>query len=339
MNRAFKLSAHLLIWTVFYLVMLALVDSILETVGMGNFLNMRVISELAFILLMTLVFPFYIFYFLGKSGLSRRGKLISASVGLVTVLVLPYGYILIDGQPFTAAVYVKMLVLVIFFCMLGYLFRGFLQGLKLKQEKDALQKRMLEAELSFLKGQISPHFLFNTLNNIDSLITLDPEKASHSLISMSEIMRYMIYDTKEDTVMLKQELYYLESLVSLYSLRFSNDGVVNFAINGDVADYRVPPLLLIPIVENAFKHHSKKYNGDGIRVNVFINERKLRMTASNGYDPGAATPASSGFGLQTLRRRLELLYPGQFSLNIDKANNIFNIALELPLRPGELVTG
>jgi sensor histidine kinase YesM len=249
MNKAFRLSAHLLIWTVFYLVMLALVDSILETVGMGNFLNMRVISEIAFILLITLVFPFYIFYFLGKSGMSRKRKLISAIVGLVTILVLPYLYILLDGQPFTAAVYVKILVLVLFFCMLGYLFRGFLQGLKLRQEKDAMQKQMLEAELSFLKGQISPHFLFNTLNNIDSLITLNPDKASRTLISMSEIMRYMIYDTKEDTVSLKQELYYLESLMSLYSLRFNKDGAVRLAVNGDVGDYRIPPLLLIPIGE------------------------------------------------------------------------------------------
>jgi two-component system, LytTR family, sensor kinase len=335
MTKLFKLFSHLLIWTVFYLVMLAIVDSLLETVGMGDILNMRLISEISFILLLSLVLPFYIFYFLGQAGLKKSTRIAWNILGVLSIIFLPLGYIILDGQPITLRVYAKMLVLVAFFSMLGYLFRGFLQGLRLKQEKEALQKQLLEAELGFLKGQISPHFLFNTLNNIDALIRINPEEASRSLISMSDIMRYMIYDTKENTVPLKQELYYLESLLSLYNLRFNEDGVVRLTVNGDALSYRIPPMLLLPIAENAFKHHSKKHSHDGILINILIADNKLRLTAGNAYDPDAKKAASSGLGMQTLKRRLDLLYPAKYTLDIHPSSYTFNVTLVIPLTDGD----
>jgi len=331
MTKTLKLSFHLLIWTIFYLVMLAIVDSLLETVGMGNFLNMRLISEIALMLLLALVVPFYIFYFLGQSGLRRETRVVWQSAGVLSVLVLPFVYQLLDDQPITFVVYLKMLALVMFFSMLGYLFSGFLQGLKLKREKEALQQQLLQSELDFLKGQISPHFLFNTLNNIDSLIMINPQEASRSLISMSEIMRYMIYDTKENTVPLKLELHYLESLLALYSLRFKEEGLIKFNVQGDSYGYHIPPMLLIPIAENAFKHHSGKHNQDGIVISIVIGQNELRITSSNAYDPGAKKPESSGLGLQTLKRRLDLLYAKKYKMEIRPSSSTFNIELIIPL--------
>ena len=331
MTKTLKLSFHLLIWTIFYLVMLAIVDSLLETVGMGNFLNMRLISEIALMLLLALVVPFYIFYFLGQSGLRRETRVVWQSAGVLSVLVLPFVYQLLDDQPITFVVYLKMLALVIFFSMLGYLFSGFLNGLKLKREKEVLQKQLLQTELDFLKGQISPHFLFNTLNNIDSLIMINPQEASRSLISMSEIMRYMIYDTKENTVPLKQELHYLESLLALYSLRFKEEGLIKFNVQGDPSGYSIPPMLLIPIAENAFKHHSGKHNQEGIVIKIVVGQNELRITSSNAYDPGAKKPESSGLGLQTLKRRLDLLYTKKYKMEIRPSSSTFNIELVIPL--------
>jgi two-component system, LytTR family, sensor kinase len=331
MNRFFKLSAHLVIWAVFYLVFLSVVDSFLETAGMGNFLNPGVISQLALILLISLVIPFYIFFFLAQPGFKKRTSFLLTMVGCSLLLLLPIGYISLDGEPLSVAVYLKTLVLVIFFAMLGYLFRGFLHGLRLKREKDSLHRQLLETELDFLKGQINPHFLFNTINNIDALITTRPAEASRSLIAMAEIMRYMIYDTRENIVLLRKELYYLESLLSLYSLRFKKEGLVRLNVNGDPSDYRIPPMLLIPIAENAFKHHSKKHSLEGILFDVYIEDDRLRISSSNGYEPAIQNAGVSGLGIQTLKRRLDLLFPNNYTLNIHPVGYVFNITLIIPL--------
>jgi two-component system LytT family sensor kinase len=338
MTKTLKLSFHLLIWTIFYLVMLTLVDSLLDTVGMGNLLNMRLISEIALILLLSLVIPFYIFYFLWQVGLNKKTRSFFRITGVLTVVFLPFLYVLLDDEPLTVTLYFKMLVLVIFFSMLGYLFRGFLYGLKLKREKETLQQQLLQTELAFLKGRISPHFLFNTLNNIDALIKINPDEASRSLISMSEIMRYMIYDTKHNMVPLKQELNYLESLLALYNLRFKRQGLIKFNVSGEPMRYQLPPMLLIPIAENAFKHHSNKHSQDGVVIDVAITGKELTLTSSNAYDPGAKKTESSGLGLQTLKRRLDLLFPGKYTMEVRPSSFIFNIKLVIPLMPVEEAT-
>ncbi|HTE25793.1 sensor histidine kinase [Flavitalea sp.] len=337
MTKSLKLSFHLLIWTIFYLVMLTVVDSLLEIVGMGNLLNMRLISEIALILLLSLILPFYIFYFLWQGWLNKKSRLFFIVAGVLTIILLPFLYLLLDDEPLTVTLYFKMLILVIFFSMLGYLVRGFLHGLKLKGEKEALQKQLLQTELAFLKGQISPHFLFNTLNNIDALIKINPDEASRSLISMSEIMRYMIYDTKENTVPLKQELNYLESLVALYNLRFKKEGLIKFDVEGDPSNYEVPPMLLIPIAENAFKHHNNKHNQSGVMMKVDINGKEMVLTCNNAYDPDAKKTVSSGLGLQTLKRRLDLLFPGKYTMEVSPSTSTFNIRLVIPLLPNQMV--
>jgi LytS/YehU family sensor histidine kinase len=316
---------------VFYLVMLAVVDSLLETIGMGNFLNMRLIAEIAMILLLALIVPFYIFYFLWQTGFKGDSKVLWRTVGVISIFVLPFGYMLLDDQPITLVLYAKSLVLVFFFSILGYLFRGFLNGLRLKSEKEVLQQQLLQSELAFLKGQISPHFLFNTLNNIDSLIKINPGEASRALISMSDIMRYMIYDTKEREVPLTQELHYLESLLSLYNLRFKRAGLIKYKVQGDPNGYRIAPMMLIPIAENAFKHHSDRYNKDGVVIDVVIAGDQLQLRSSNSYDPGMEKPLSFGLGLETLKRRLDLLYPGKYNMEIRHSSYTFNIELSIPL--------
>jgi sensor histidine kinase YesM len=331
MNRPIKLSWHLLIWTVFYILMLTIADSLLETVGMGNFLNMRLVLEIALILLLALVIPFYIFYFIGRTGLNRKTRIVSYSAGTLSVLLLPFVYLRLDNQPIGYITYLKMLVLVLFFSLLGYLFRGFLNGVKMQHQEQALRQQLLESELKVLKAQVSPHFLFNTLNNIDALITVDPPEASRSLISMAEMMRYMIYDTKENLVPLNQELQYLESLLTLYSLRFKKEGFVKFTVEGDSLKYRIPPMLLIPIAENAFKHFSNKHNDDGVAIRVVIGNTTLQLTSSNGYDPAAKKAERSGVGLETLKRRLELLYGSKYKMEIRPSAYTFNIELIVPL--------
>lgn len=338
MTKTLRLSFHLLIWTIFYLVMLTLVDSLLETVGMGNLLNMRLISEIALMLLLSLVIPFYIFYFLWQAGSTKKTRGWFMISGGLTIILLPFLYVLLDDEPLTVTLYFKLLVLVIFFSLLGYLFRGFLYGLKLKGEKETLQQQLLQTELALLKGRISPHFLFNTLNNIDALIKIDPDEASRSLISMSGIMRYMIYDTKDNMVPLKQELNYLDSLLALYNLRFKRQGLIKFKVTGEPLHYQLPPMLLIPIAENAFKHHSNKHSQEGVTIDVAITEKELVMKSSNAYDPGAKIPESSGLGLQTLKRRLDLLFPGKYTMEVSHSSSIFNTKLVIPLIPANTTT-
>jgi LytS/YehU family sensor histidine kinase len=282
-------------------------------------------------LLLTLLFPFYIFYFLYQGLIKAKRKKLWYAAGLFAMLGLPLVYLKLDDQIITPILYHNSLLLLGFFALLGFLFASFINGITDRQLKNELQRKQLESELSYLKAQVNPHFLFNTLNNIDSLIGNDPELASQSLINLSDMMRYMIYDSASKLVPVQKELDYLAKVIALYRLRYKAEEPIDFRISGDAADHSIPPLLLLPIIENAFKHQSKKYSNEAIAIAINIENKVLTLTCSNPYDETAKTSADSGFGLETLQRRLALLFPGRYTFEIVPSRPIFKVSLQIPL--------
>lgn len=201
-------------------------------------------------------------------------------------------------------------------------------------DKKLAQMQQLQSstELNALRAQINPHFLFNSLNSIYSLVLSKSTKAADAVIRLSDILRYSIYDTQADFVPLQKELNYLNDYIELQCLRSLPETQIHFLVEGVTADRKVAPLLFIPLVENAFKHGIKgDTEFDFVEVNLSVKEDYLCLTVSNNRGMVAETgvDAGTGVGLENVRRRLELIYPGKHSLEISSDESQFNVKLTI----------
>ena len=197
---------------------------------------------------------------------------------------------------------------------------------KLKAE---LVNQTQASELALLRSQVNPHFLFNTLNNIYSLVCKKSPDAPEAIMKLSAIMRYMLYDANTDRVLLEKEIEYLESFIELQKLRQRQQGFVEISVKGDVIGKTIAPMLLIPFVENAFKHGSKTGPFPGIKINIVIEQHQFLFEVTNYLKKNMLAPkdARGGIGLQNIRRRLELIYPGRYSLDIMTDKELFMVKL------------
>lgn len=213
----------------------------------------------------------------------------------------------------------------------------------LKQKEEiANQARMLKVELdtqnqtseqALLRSQINPHFLFNTLNNIYSLVYQKSEAAPNAVMKLSEIMRYMLYDTSSDKVFLEKEIQYLQSFIELQLLRLKNRDFVSFEIKGDLKGKQIAPMLLIPFVENAFKHGSKAVSMPGIIIKLNSTPDYLAFEVKNTKNKSGIKDSSGGIGLANVRRRLDLIYHSNYSLKINEDDDKFEIDLVIQEKP------
>ncbi|MCK5169090.1 MAG: histidine kinase, partial [Bacteroidales bacterium] len=205
------------------------------------------------------------------------------------------------------------------------------QWFNAQQLNNSLKQEKLAAELKFLKSQIHPHFLFNTLNNIDTLITENPEEASESVMKLSRIMRYMLYDSNTEYVPLSKEISYLNSFISLQKIRLKNPDSVKFEIIGTDKNRLIAPMLLIPFVENAFKHGAIISQSHRVLITLTAEKKYLEFEVINDISESETISKDStqGIGLNNVKRRLELIYKDQYSLEIDSENNKFIVKLKL----------
>ena len=167
------------------------------------------------------------------------------------------------------------------------------------------------SELALLRSQVNPHFLFNTLNNIYSLVCKKSPDAPEAIMKLSSIMRYMLYDANTDIVLLEKEIEYLESFIELQKLRIRHTDFVELRIEGVVGNKTIAPMLLIPFVENAFKHGSKIGPLPGIRIHLIAAPHQMIFEVTNHLKKNllGTKDTIGGIGLQNIKRRLEILYP------------------------------
>ena len=193
-----------------------------------------------------------------------------------------------------------------------------------------LENQRLSAELSFLRSQINPHFLFNSLNSIYSLAYQRSETTPEAILKLSEIMRYMLYECNDNKVPLAKELQYLQNFIDLQKIRFGNKAFIDFKIDGEVDGQQIVPLLLIPFIENAFKHGVANDPGTPIELLIEVNDQHLHFYIQNKKHSGNRDPLG-GIGLNNVTRRLDLLYPGNYHLNITDTNENYSCELTLDL--------
>ncbi|WP_299289548.1 histidine kinase [uncultured Mucilaginibacter sp.] len=201
-------------------------------------------------------------------------------------------------------------------------------ALRKEQENKSLREEKTQAELAFLKTQINPHFLYNTLNYIYSLAYPVSDKLADAVIKLSQLMRYMLTENPDGQVDLQKEVDYIENYISIYQLRFEDAFFVDFKAEGDIAGKRVAALLLIPFVENAFKHGVVNDPSRPIRINLKLTGQRLEFTVSNKISQNQKD-YSTGVGLVNVRRRLELLYPKQHEFFISNNGQTYKATLVL----------
>jgi len=199
------------------------------------------------------------------------------------------------------------------------------------QQKTQLENQNMASELALLRSQINPHFLFNTLNNIDSMISRDTNKASDALIKLSGIMRYMLYEANTDKVPLEKEIEYIRHFVSLNRLRLKDPEFVNLNIEGDYKNKVVAPMLFVPFIENAFKHGNKHSPSPGITIDIKIYDKEIYFEVINYISaaPVQIKDSVGGIGLNITKRRLELLYPDNYDLAISTEDTKYRVKLKL----------
>ncbi|TCC93418.1 hypothetical protein EZ428_01195 [Pedobacter frigiditerrae] len=193
-----------------------------------------------------------------------------------------------------------------------------------------LESEKKDMELQFLKSQLNPHFLFNSLNNIYSLAYQKSEKTADAILKLSEIMRYMIYESNDSWVDLSKEVEYVTSFVELQKLRFKDGASVVITINGEIDGQKIVPLILISFVENAFKHGVANEPEDPIKINIIANQKILHFSVSNKKSK-TNKDAMGGVGLNNVERRLQLLYPDRYKLNIVNSATHYTTELMLDL--------
>lgn len=210
--------------------------------------------------------------------------------------------------------------------------RLYFQQQALERREAALRAEKLDAELLALKRQVQPHFLFNTINNLYGLARKQSEQTAPVALKLANLLRYVLYETARPTVRMEQEIKLLQDYVALEKLRFDPERLkVVFEVETDNPDQPVPPLLLLPLVENAFKHGVNENRHEGlIQIQIRLANGLLNASIQNTR---AAEPSehSGGIGLQNLSRQLELTYPNRHRLEITNANNLFTVRLEINL--------
>lgn len=199
-------------------------------------------------------------------------------------------------------------------------------------EAQELQRAKLEAELNFLKNQIQPHFLFNTLNNLYGLIVAKSDKAEFLLLKLSEMLRYMLYQTNVETIDLSEEIEQTKNYIEIERLRYGDKVDICFNVYGSVEGKKIAPLILLPFVENCFKHGvSKATQPAWIRIDISISDKYIQAIIENSIPANSANTLipNSGIGLQNVKRRLDIIYKESNELKIYSSDEVYTVQLKL----------
>lgn len=333
---------HCAYWLV-YLTLLSVILAVVETQAGKSPPSLLPPFPLFVLCVTPNLFSFYTSYFLLFPRLFIRKQVFASFIlgssvcaasalagALLSAAFFGFGQVIFSDAREFLTLAASFLVIAAIHAGIALVVRGFVAWHDEVALKEELTRRNFETELALIKSQINPHFLFNTINNIDVLIAKDSALASEYLNKLSDILRYMVYETKAEKISLARELDYIEKYVGLQKIRTTNPGYVNFEVKGDANGLRVAPMLLFPFVENAFKHAGDRKSSDSIRVKVSVEKKRLLFECENSY---RASPVEGrdfgGVGDELIRRRLALTYPGRHALEVADDGARYRVKLTL----------
>lgn len=351
MHRSIIITIHVLYWIMFFLLlmlfyfflMLLPVNATLEQQNPGRF-GFWVRLMFGFAIIPGLI-GFYGFYgFLFNRYLSKKKywlfalmsfvvAIFAAIIGaIVELLPAVFGSIFILRNDILSMVIILGVMSFGAFVngIIGIVIRGFISWFNDIKIKESLSQKNFEMELNLIKSQINPHFLFNTLNNIDVLIEKDPPKASLYFNKLSAIMRFMLYETKTDKIPIAKELNYIAQYIDLQKIRHVNPDFVQYSVEGAVDFISIEPMLFIPFIENAFKHARFAKEGIGIKIQLQLTDKIIKFSCENSIGFNAIeNEYYGGLGNGLIKKRLNLLYPQQHELLITKSNQYYLVSLTI----------
>lgn len=332
-----RMVYHSLFWATLLLVL-----TLLESVQDGFLFSLS--NQLINVFFYALIVYFNLFYLI-PNYLTRK-KFLTYGVLLVvfTIIVTPLKVIIFffkfAGQPELQADMIEDLNLHFLFTFLIVgastivkIVKDWAQHLREKQE---LETQTMQSELRFLKSQINPHFLFNTLNNLYALTLKKSDQAPEIVIKLSEMMRYMLYECNEKRVPLRKEVNYIRNYLDLEQLRQGKNIDINFKVEGQVSDQEIAPLMFIPFLENSFKHGLSNHITKGfVNIKLSVKEQCVNFYIENSKPetPPVRDPnrRSGGIGLVNIHRRLNLLYPENYELKIEDMPHAYAVHLQIKL--------
>ncbi|HEY4148371.1 MAG TPA: histidine kinase [Chitinophagaceae bacterium] len=222
-----------------------------------------------------------------------------------------------------------------FFCLAASFGIGSVrENNRLEKQRKERETENLRTELSFLRSQVNPHFMLNVINSIVAAARVKPDKVEPALIELAGLMSYMLYNNSEEKVLLGDEIEYLESYIKLQMLRFGDDVQLDFRVERNDSNPSIEPMLLIPLVENAFKHGIGLVDQPVIQVHLQVSaDNEVSLLVKNKYNELALATEDkhSGIGLTNLKKRLQLIYPGKFTLLTSQTGDFFTSTLNLQL--------
>lgn len=213
---------------------------------------------------------------------------------------------------------------------LGLLLSYLMDWRTMRMEKEIAEKEQFKTELAFLKSQVNPHYLFNTINDIYALTQQQSEEAPDALLKLSELLRYMLRESDDAYVPLAKEIAYLENVIELQRLGQKGRSFIDFKVEGNVENQKIAPLILINFIENAFKHGVFKEADEPIQIKLSVAGQQFSMHVKNKIN-AARKDKTGGIGLTNVKRRLALIYPQKHELLIDQQNSTFTVDLKIDL--------
>ena len=344
MKRSFIILIHIGFWICY--LFLAIIVLGMRFGSEPNVSEARILTSvqiIAFFAFLPSLISFYGFYFLvfPKDFQKRNlflslfyGLIISLFAGSIGLLILTKS---MGGNCFENQDEVNPLDIILFMSFIGFItgvvslvIKGFITWFDEIKLKDSLQQRNHEMELALVKSQLDPHFMFNTINNIDVLILKDAPKASDYLNKLSEIMRFMLFETKTDTILLSKEIQYIEKYIELQKIRTANLNYVTYSVTGSPKNYTIAPMVFIPFIENAFKHTTNKKLDNAITINILITNEFIELICINKFNANAPfKQENGGVGNDLIQKRLRLIYPEKHTLKITNQDNLYTVNLTI----------
>ena len=369
-QRSYRFRRHLLFWVIWgiYLAVTYLIPTNwipgwdfnkpmthVDKYGTGLFL-LRIILTTVIMVLLHMCLVYGILYYILPRYLSKNKNRVVTTVLLVllvcVIAVIYYFNFILSFYLDTRMEYFKTMPDMAFTIPVwarNILFNfptviGFAVAIKLlknwytkQKETEQVVQEKFKAELQVLKAQVHPHFLFNTLNNIYSFILRDSPTAPEMIKKLSALLRYLIYECNQPLVKLEKELKMIADYISLEKIRYGDDLNISLQVQGNPGNKMVFPLLFIPFVENSFKHGaSRMLTHPWVNIDIAIEENVLHFKLSNskpGWDK--ENSLANGIGLDNVKKRLNLVYPGLHSLNISETDLSFNVSLKIPIFKAE----
>lgn len=345
MKRLYEVFSHIILWVVIVYLIYYFLDKIgtYSDTNIGrSVLGIRFYGQrfLIIIIAATLMGPllaFYIFYlWLIPKFFLQKKFLLFFVIALVSSFIIGYLFRLTFswGEAGELRKIFSFTIFALICGVIGGAFKGFFLWLRSMTEKKELEKRNLESQnaLLLLKAQLNPHFLFNSLNNIDILIEEQPKTASEYLKKLADILRYVLYETNDVETEFSKELEQIKNYIDLQKIRTDNPKYVNFIVRGDLRDQKIASMIFLPLIENAFKFSKNKTIDNAVDICFEINNDFVKMSCTNHYEENQIEVLKNeGLGLETVKKRLKLLYPERHEMKIIKDNNRFSVSLNIEL--------